>query len=195
MAAEPLTRDRVLDAAEDTLRRFGPAKTTVLDVARALGVSHGTVYRHFTSKAALRDAVLHRWLERMNPPLEAVASADGPAADRLRRWLKKMMELKQGRARDDADLFEAYTQMAAEARAVVQAHVADLTRQLERIVADGMASGEFARGDAAATARAVFDATARYHHPAHAGEWAAAAGVEASFDAVWRLLLLGLKER
>ena len=44
------------------LRRFGPAKTTVVDVARALDVSHGSVYRHFPSKAALRDAVTERWL-------------------------------------------------------------------------------------------------------------------------------------
>ena len=57
MSETSLTPDRILDAAEETLTRFGPAKTTVVDVARALGVSHGSVYRHFASKAALRDAV------------------------------------------------------------------------------------------------------------------------------------------
>ena len=31
----PLTRDRILAAAEDVIRRFGPAKATVVDVARA----------------------------------------------------------------------------------------------------------------------------------------------------------------
>jgi AcrR family transcriptional regulator len=36
----PLTRDRILATAEDVIRRFGPAKATVVDVARALGVSH-----------------------------------------------------------------------------------------------------------------------------------------------------------
>jgi hypothetical protein len=38
-----LTPDRILDAAEDVLRRFGPAKSIVVDVAPALGVSHGSV--------------------------------------------------------------------------------------------------------------------------------------------------------
>ena len=33
-ADTPLTRDRILAAAEDVLRRFGPAKATVVDVAR-----------------------------------------------------------------------------------------------------------------------------------------------------------------
>jgi len=73
-----LTPDRILEAAEDVLRRFGPAKATVVDVARALGVSHGSVYRHFPSKAALRDAVTERWLARVSAPLAAVAVEDGP---------------------------------------------------------------------------------------------------------------------
>ena len=49
-----LTPDRILDAAEEVLRRYGPQKTTVVDVARALDVSHGTIYRHYPSKQALR---------------------------------------------------------------------------------------------------------------------------------------------
>ena len=62
MTDEALTPDRILDAVEDVLRRYGPAKATVVDVPRALGVSHGNVYRHFPSNAALRDAVTERWL-------------------------------------------------------------------------------------------------------------------------------------
>ena len=60
-----LTRERILEAAEDVLRRFGPSKATVVDVARALGVSHGSVYRYFASKAELRDAVTQIWLSRI----------------------------------------------------------------------------------------------------------------------------------
>ena len=84
MSEPGLTPDRILDAAEETLTRFGPAKTTVVDVARALGVSHGSVYRHFASKAALRDAVTGRWLDRVSGPLQKIVAADAPAAERLR---------------------------------------------------------------------------------------------------------------
>ena len=52
-----LTPERILEVTEDVLRRYGLAKATVVDVARALDVSHGSVYRHFPSKASLRDAV------------------------------------------------------------------------------------------------------------------------------------------
>ena len=51
-------RTRILDAAVDQLRRHGPAKTGVVDVARALGVSHAAVYRYFASKDELLLAAL-----------------------------------------------------------------------------------------------------------------------------------------
>lgn len=193
-AAEPLTRERVLDAAEETLRRFGPAKTTVVDAARVLGVSHAAVYRHFASKAELRDAVLERWLERMNPPLAHIAQREGPAGERLREWVVALSGLKRARAQDDRDLFAAYALLSDESKGAVHVHIADLTAQLERIVADGMASGEFASGDARSAAVAVFDATSRFHNPAHAGDWADPE-TDRRLDAVCALLLSGLTAR
>src|SRR3982751_1555393 len=90
-----LTPERILEATEDVLRRFGLAKATVVDVARALDVSHGSVYRHFPSKASLRQAVAKRWLDRANAPLEEIAKASGPAPERLERWLHTMFAIKQ----------------------------------------------------------------------------------------------------
>src|SRR6201984_3774704 len=81
----PLTRDRIVSAAEDVLRRFGPAKATVVDVARALGVSHAAVYRHVATQAELRALVVGRWAETTMPPLRAIAAKDGPAPERLRQ--------------------------------------------------------------------------------------------------------------
>ncbi|MDO9560419.1 MAG: TetR/AcrR family transcriptional regulator, partial [Bradyrhizobium sp.] len=45
--------------------------------------------------------------------------------------------------------------------------------------------------DVKATSRAVFDATIRFHHPAHAEEWSDPA-FAARIDAVLALLLRGL---
>src|SRR5437764_9398230 len=96
--ADVLTSEQILEAAQDTLRRFGPAKTTVVDVARALGVSHGSVYRHFPTKAALRDAVVDRWLQRLHPPLAAVADREGPAPERVRELLQTLKDAKWSQA-------------------------------------------------------------------------------------------------
>src|SRR3974390_930309 len=91
----PLTLDRIVSAAEDVLRRFGPAKATVVDVARALGVSHAAVYRHVATKAEPRDLVVGRWVEAIMPSLRAIAAQPGPAPQRLRRLFDGMIEVKR----------------------------------------------------------------------------------------------------
>jgi AcrR family transcriptional regulator len=186
-----LTREKILEAAEDVPRRFGPSKTTVVDVARALGVSHGSVYRHFPSKAALRDAVAERWLHRITDPLEAVVRGKEPAPERLRKWLGALMAAKRRRVLDEAELFATYVGLALGAREVIKAHVETLVDQIARIIADGMKSGAFTVKDAKVTARSVFDATARFHNPAHAGEWSDP-GIDSAFEGVWSLLRAAL---
>lgn len=194
MSEAPLTPERILDATEDVLRRFGPAKATVVDVARALGVSHGSVYRHFPSKAALRDAVTERWLSRVSAPLAAVAVEEGPALERLRRWLDVLIATKRRKALDDPELFATYIAISAESREVITAHVETLVGQLSHVVGDGVAAGEIDAGDPPDAARAVFDATARFHNPVHAPEWSDP-GVDDAFEAVWSLLANGLRAR
>src|ERR1017187_10669116 len=101
-----LTPERIREAAEEVLRRYGLAKATVVDVARALDVSHGSVYRHFPSKASLREAVAKRWLDRVNAPLAKIAEASGPAPARLERWLRSMFALKYKKVAEDPEMFE-----------------------------------------------------------------------------------------
>ena len=191
MTETSLTPDRILDAAEKTLTRFGPAKSTVVDVARALGVSHGSVYRHFASKAALRDAVTGRWLDRVSGPLARIVAEDRPAAERLRHWFDRLIAIKRQKAKAEPELFATYLAIFAQSRAVVRSHIEHLSAQIAAIIADGIARGEFVDCDPAATGRAVFYATARFHNPAYASEWDNP-GLDTAFDDVWSLILRGL---
>ncbi|MFE2100085.1 MULTISPECIES: TetR family transcriptional regulator [unclassified Streptomyces] len=188
---ETLTAERILEATEEVLRRHGPAKATVVDVARALGVSHGSVYRHFRTKAALREAVTKRWLDRTSQQLAGIVAADGSPEDRLRAWLAALFEAKRHKAGDDPELFRTYTVLTEENVAAVGEHITDLTAQLTRIIQDGVAAGAFTAPGPAATARAVFQATGRFHDPGYAREWRQP-GVEEEFTAVVDLLLRGL---
>src|SRR4051794_13331751 len=119
----PLIREDILEAAEQTLRRFGPDKATVVDVARALGVSHGSVYRHFPSKAALRGAVTAAWLERISGSLEIVADAGTPAPERLHRWLRALIGDTRAKAAEDPELFATYMMLTLEQADVTATHV------------------------------------------------------------------------
>ena len=51
MAKLHLTKEMILNSAEEVLLRFGPTKANVQDIARALNVSHPVIYRHYDSKA------------------------------------------------------------------------------------------------------------------------------------------------
>ena len=190
---EILTRERILEAAEDVFRRFGPQKTTVVDVARVLGVSHGSVYRHFDSKVALRDAVVEAWLKRTSEPLKRIVNSDTTPPERLRQWFDALLKSKRQKVTADPELFLVSRAIFAEARDVVAGHVANLVGQIETIIRDGAASGDFLAEDPHAAAQAMFDATVRFHDPAHGAEWADP-GVDAAFDRVYRLMVAGLRK-
>jgi AcrR family transcriptional regulator len=187
-----LTPERILEATEDVLRRFGLAKATVVDVARALDVSHGSVYRHFPSKASLREAVAKRWLERVHAPVHKIAESSEPAPAKLENWLRTMIAIKQQKFSEDPEMFATYLALAQEACKVVKAYKDGLVDQIVHILSDGVEQGAFEVTDVKASARALFDATARFHHPAHAEEWSDPA-TPGRIDALLALLLRGLE--
>jgi AcrR family transcriptional regulator len=187
-----LTPERILEVTEDVLRRYGLAKATVVDVARALDVSHGSVYRHFPSKASLREAVAKRWLERVSAPLAKIAGGAGPAPAKFDRWLRALFTAKQKRYLEDPEMFATYLTLAREACKTVNGHKACLTDQLALILSDGVDQGAFQIADVDATARAIFDAVTRFHHPAHADEWNDPQ-LPARIDCLLALLLKGIE--
>ena len=191
-STETLTAERILEATEEVLRRHGPAKATVVDVARALGVSHGSVYRHFRTKAALREAVTKRWLDRTTGVLAGIVEADRDPEARLREWLVALFEAKRRKAGDDPELFATYTVLTGENVDAVVEHLTELTDQLTRVVQDGIDAGIFTVTAPATTALALFQATGRFHDPGYAGEWEKP-GAEEEFTALLDLLVRGLK--
>lgn len=168
MSEETALPERILDAAEAVLRRHGTEKANVVDIARSLGMSHGNIYRHYPSKKAILDAVAARWLHAVTVPLAAIAAdRTKPATERLACWFDTLREAKRRKVLDDPELFRVYHGIAETMREVVAGHVAELHGQVETILADGVATGDFSPYlDPAAGALAFLQATAAFHHPA-----------------------------
>ncbi|MBP1965984.1 TetR family transcriptional regulator [Paenibacillus aceris] len=189
---QPLTKEAILEAAEQVLRRYGPEKTSVVDVAKALQVSHGTLYRHFPSKAALREAVTERWLLRIAGPLQEKANqSGGSAAQRLRSWLQALIDSKRKSVIEDPEMFGMYSAVTLEAVDMITEHVQLLIQQMTHIIEAGVRTREFRSGQPEAMAKAIFMATSRFHHPAYAYEWSSAT-IDQEFDLVWDLILTGI---
>jgi AcrR family transcriptional regulator len=88
-------RHKIMAAAEAVAARDGFAGLTVEEVARTAGVGVGTVYRRFTDRAGLLNALLHdRELELQRafltgpPPLGPGA----PAPQRIRAFLHALVD-------------------------------------------------------------------------------------------------------
>ncbi|TDG11959.1 TetR/AcrR family transcriptional regulator [Seongchinamella unica] len=64
--------NRILDAAEQCIHRFGIRRTSMGEVARVGGLSRGSIYRHFGDKENLVRGVLARRQELFLNDTEAV---------------------------------------------------------------------------------------------------------------------------
>ncbi|MGV2984348.1 TetR/AcrR family transcriptional regulator [Microbacterium sp. AGC85] len=81
-AQKAMTRDRLVDAAHDSLVSRGYVGTTIDDITTEAGATRATFYLHFTSKADITRAVWERFVDeptntlwaRLDGVLEALAS-------------------------------------------------------------------------------------------------------------------------
>ena len=80
-------RERILDAADRLLGRYGYQKTTADDLAREAGIGRRTIYVHFTSKEEIFLASIDRVVERLIDDQKRILYSGGSAEERLRRML------------------------------------------------------------------------------------------------------------
>jgi AcrR family transcriptional regulator len=164
-SAPDQSRERILDAAETLLRRFGPEKFRIVDVAEVLGMSHGNVYHYFQDRQAILDTIAHRWLSKMVEPLQKIARKQANAGERLEEWILTLIRLKRRKVTADPELFRTYHAVAEAARTVVEEHVDHLCGQLAEILRSGTERGEWEVRKARKAAETILRATLVFHHP------------------------------
>jgi len=178
-------------AALDVVRRHGPEKATVVDVAEALGVSHGSIYRFFPTKAALREAVVAHWLQQITDPLENLPPHPDPVTN-LRAWFDAFYAQKRRQKAESPELFDAFRILAAQEPGSLQAYKEKLVSLLAERVDAGMASGGLRSLDPRATAEALIAASTKFHHPFFAAAWDRPE-TQQEFELLWDLLMTGLR--
>jgi AcrR family transcriptional regulator len=148
--------EEILDAALAVFTEKGFAGTRLDEVARAAGISKGTLYLYFKSKQEIFEAAIQHTI---NPRLEQVEKLvgddEGPAADLLARLIREWWSYVTGshisalpkliisESGNFPELAKFFTQ-----------HVVRRTRQLfASVIQKGMDRGEFINGDATTLAR------------------------------------------
>lgn len=77
------TRQQIIAATDALISQKGLSATSVSAVARALGMSHANVYRHFKSRDDLLIAVAEIWMAETRAACEAAYDPQAPIADNL----------------------------------------------------------------------------------------------------------------
>ena len=87
-------REQLLEAAENIVWRVGFAKMTIDDIAAAVQISKGAVYRFFASKEAIGDAIVQRYTDSMyRRQTELAEASDLSWRDRLQGMLMVPVEM------------------------------------------------------------------------------------------------------
>jgi len=173
---EALTADRILEAARAQVRRFGEAKTNIVDIAKALGTSHSTIYRHFRSKADVFDAIVVAAMRDEEFLGASFVDTDAPAAERLQGLVMALHRRKVERFVGDMELYLLYRRVVEERPELIRRYAEAVTSLIAAILEDGVKRREFTIGNIAAAAGVVRDAVTVFVHPAHV-QAAAKAGV------------------
>ena len=79
----------ILNAAGISIREFGIGEASMANIAKAAGLTHGALYRHFPDKNALVSAAIERGFEKIVDLLTALKHAGQDKAAYIETYLDK----------------------------------------------------------------------------------------------------------
>jgi AcrR family transcriptional regulator len=137
------TREQLKSAAARLFREQGFHGTSVAQIAAASWITKSSLYHHFASKQALLAEILTDTASRVTPAVEAIASSQLPASERLRAAARcHVVELIH-----DQDKVACFVEegrfLESEYRDAFVAARDKYEQFFRQILQDGVASGEF----------------------------------------------------
>lgn len=197
MTPADATRARIADTAEALFRSMGYQKTAVADIARALRMSPANIYRFFPSKNAINEAICTRLMGNIAARMEEIATGPGSAEARLRQLMQALLAACLDVLFTEKRLHDMVSAAMGEHWASITLFLDRLVGAMRRCVADGMASGEFAPGDAHQAALILKLCTLAWYHPQLIEDCLNMPGenqdMAAGLDGALSLLIAGLK--
>ena len=143
--ADHEVRDQIVAAATEHFSRYGYEKTTVSDLAKAIGFSKAYIYKFFESKQAIGEMICGNCLAQIEAEVRAaIDQADGPP-EKLRRMFKAIVEASLRLFSEDRKLYEIATSAAAERWQTTLAYEALIQALLRDVLQQGRQSGDFER--------------------------------------------------
>lgn len=143
--ADHNVRDQIVEAAEAHFSHYGFEKTTVSDLAKAIGFSKAYIYKFFDSKQAIGEAICAKTLSAIVAAVEeAVADASTPT-EKFRRMFKTLVATGVSLFFNDRKLYDIAAYSAGEGWPSAQAYCERIRQILTEVIREGRESGEFER--------------------------------------------------
>ncbi len=143
--ADHEVRRQIVDAATQHFSIHGYKKTTVSELAKAIGFSKAYVYKFFESKQAIGAAICANSLSQIETEVSAaLADVDSPP-ERLRRMFAACLDATLTLFEQDPKLYEIATSAAAENWPSAVAHEEHMMARVRDVVQQGRDSGDFER--------------------------------------------------
>jgi TetR/AcrR family fatty acid metabolism transcriptional regulator len=142
-------REEIVRAALRLILKTGYNSVTLADIAEQVGVSKGLISYYFPKKEDVFVAVLEQIVDRLTTDFQSFYTADAPAAEKLKMIFANLFG-NEKRARRYYTVVIDYLAQAIRNRQVqeyTQLIYASYRTYMERIVQDGVASGEFRQAD------------------------------------------------
>lgn len=159
-------RNQIVCAATEHFSRYGYDKTTVSDLAKAIGFSKAYIYKFFESKQAIGESICSNCLSGIEGEIRAAVAEASHPPEKLRRMFKVGIEASLRLFSQDRKLYEIAVSAAMERWQTVIAYEDRLQKLLQEILLEGRASGDFERKTPLdETARAIYLVMRPYLNP------------------------------
>jgi AcrR family transcriptional regulator len=143
--ADHSVRQQIVAAADEHFSHYGYDKTTVSDLAKAIGFSKAYIYKFFDSKQAIGEAICAKCLSKIIAAAdEAVAGAITPT-EKFRQLFKVLVATSVNLVFNDRKLHDIAAHGAGERWPSVCAYAEHIRQILTEIVREGRELGEFER--------------------------------------------------
>ncbi|MFG6413623.1 TetR/AcrR family transcriptional regulator [Roseateles sp. DC23W] len=143
--ADHEVRDQIVVAATEHFSRYGYEKTTVSDLAKAIGFSKAYIYKFFESKQAIGELICVNCLRQIEVEVAAAIADAKLPPDKLRRLFKASTEASLRLFVQDRKLYEIAASAASERWQAVIAYEERFQALLRELLQEGRQSGDFER--------------------------------------------------
>ncbi|AYN96688.1 TetR/AcrR family transcriptional regulator [Pseudomonas sp. LTJR-52] len=138
-------RDQIIAAAMQHFGHYGYEKTTVSDLAKAIGFSKAYIYKFFDSKQAIGEVICTNRLAMIMQIVE-VALADAPtASEKIRRLFRSISEAGADLFFHDRKLYDIAAVASRDQWPSAKAHHLRIREIIKHILLEGREAGEFER--------------------------------------------------